>query len=187
MLKAALAGLVLSVSGLANAGLMFDFYWTGDTSEDSTIVSTADSTLMAMGTIEIDAAFGSTFDFSDILFTNISVTGDSIQDFIFTSWSSIGGTIAADGMSASFNASGNPYSYISNFYGCYYGGCGGDFSILVIDQDGGGSSRQVFYVNAEDALASMKMTRTEVPEPSTLAIFALGVIGVASLRFKKQS
>ena len=28
---------------------------------------------------------------------------------------------------------------------------------------------------------------TEVPEPSTLAIFALGMIGLASRRFKKQS
>ena len=29
--------------------------------------------------------------------------------------------------------------------------------------------------------------RTEVPEPTTLAIFALGMIGLASRRFKKQS
>jgi hypothetical protein len=28
---------------------------------------------------------------------------------------------------------------------------------------------------------------SEVPEPSTLAIFALGIIGLASRRFKKQS
>lgn len=27
---------------------------------------------------------------------------------------------------------------------------------------------------------------TEVPEPSTLAIFALGIMGLASRRFKKQ-
>jgi hypothetical protein len=30
-------------------------------------------------------------------------------------------------------------------------------------------------------------TITDVPEPSTLAIFALGLIGLASHRFKKQS
>jgi hypothetical protein len=29
--------------------------------------------------------------------------------------------------------------------------------------------------------------KAEVPEPSTLAIFALGMIGLASRRFKKQS
>ena len=29
--------------------------------------------------------------------------------------------------------------------------------------------------------------QTQVPEPSTLAIFALGMIGLASRRFKKQS
>ncbi|MFT5636071.1 MAG: hypothetical protein ACI89T_001528 [Cognaticolwellia sp.] len=34
---------------------------------------------------------------------------------------------------------------------------------------------------------SLKVVPTSVPEPSTLAIFALGMIGLASRRFKKQS
>jgi len=34
---------------------------------------------------------------------------------------------------------------------------------------------------------SVKLESNEVPEPSTLAIFALGMIGLASRRFKKQS
>jgi len=36
-------------------------------------------------------------------------------------------------------------------------------------------------------IASIDYTKSEVPEPSTLAIFALGMIGLASRRFKKQS
>jgi len=32
-----------------------------------------------------------------------------------------------------------------------------------------------------------RASATNVPEPSTLAIFALGMIGLASRRFKKQS
>ncbi|WP_259368508.1 MULTISPECIES: PEP-CTERM sorting domain-containing protein [unclassified Colwellia] len=34
---------------------------------------------------------------------------------------------------------------------------------------------------------TLDIPRTDVPEPSTLAIFALGMIGLASRRFKKQS
>lgn len=34
---------------------------------------------------------------------------------------------------------------------------------------------------------SFNVTTTDVPEPSTLAIFALGIMGLASRRFKKQS
>jgi len=40
-------------------------------------------------------------------------------------------------------------------------------------------------IGYDDILFASK--RTEVPEPSTLAIFALGMIGLASRRFKKQS
>jgi hypothetical protein len=36
-------------------------------------------------------------------------------------------------------------------------------------------------------LATFRMSSIDVPEPSTLAIFALGMIGLASRRFKKQS
>ena len=41
--------------------------------------------------------------------------------------------------------------------------------------------------NNQDVYFSVAITATDVPEPSTLAIFALGMLGLASRRFKKQS
>jgi len=42
-------------------------------------------------------------------------------------------------------------------------------------------------VSVETRLTFSRITTNEVPEPSTLAIFALGMIGLVSRRFKKQS
>jgi hypothetical protein len=44
-------------------------------------------------------------------------------------------------------------------------------------------TKQVMY----PGYGSLLLRATDVPEPSTLAIFALGMIGLASRRFKKQS
>jgi hypothetical protein len=41
--------------------------------------------------------------------------------------------------------------------------------------------------NPEFSLDNLNVSTIDVPEPSTLAIFALGMIGLASRRFKKQS
>jgi hypothetical protein len=46
---------------------------------------------------------------------------------------------------------------------------------------------QVYNTALDAAGIQASMSITEVPEPSTLAIFALGMIGLASRRFKKQS
>jgi len=59
---------------------------------------------------------------------------------------------------------------------------------------GGSSSTYTVLPTGEYALTLITSdgsiigrTATDVPEPSTLAIFALGMIGLASRRFKKQS
>jgi hypothetical protein len=70
------------------------------------------------------------------------------------------------------NISGDSRGYLS-FWGSqtgYGGGC--------CDAGGG---------NPKWGLAFKVETVSNVPEPSTLAIFALGMIGLASRRFKKQS
>ncbi|MEO0819047.1 MAG: hypothetical protein AAF074_01350 [Pseudomonadota bacterium] len=111
--------------------IVFDFFWTGDPLADPTIVSSSDPTLRAVGTVEIDALPGASFSLGDILSTSIAVSGDSIIDFTFTEWTSAGGTIAADGMSASFNAAGNPFVFgADGSFGCSFFECGngpGDF------------------------------------------------------------
>lgn len=43
------------------------------------------------------------------------------------------------------------------------------------------------YEQAQHPYYSTLLVRSSVPEPSTLAIFALGMIGLASRRFKKKS
>ena len=52
-----------------------------------------------------------------------------------------------------------------------------DFGFVV---GGGGHSLSVSNV-------ALTVTSTNVPEPSTLAIFAFAMIGLASRKFKKQS
>lgn len=171
--------LFLLVSAQANAGLIFDFYWTGDMSEDANITSSFDNSLRAYGTIEIDAAAGSTFSFSDVVATNIFVTGDSITDFFVTGWSSIGGVISLDGLSASLSSSGNPYSIVSNnFFGCYWVGCGGSNpeNGLWAGQD---SNQTVEYNSAASALAAYRITAgvAQVPEPAAVFLLLAGLVG----------
>ncbi len=65
---------------------------------------------------------------------------------------------------------------------------------ITLDDYLSGSFNKLMFINDCDkdactpANVSFKnMTISKVPEPSTLAIFALGMIGFASRRFKKQS
>jgi hypothetical protein len=59
-----------------------------------------------------------------------------------------------------------------------------NFSGTAYSIDFGGTFNSVAFDNLTFGSAN---PGTEVPEPSTLAIFALGMIGLASRRFKKQS
>ena len=52
-----------------------------------------------------------------------------------------------------------------------------DFGFVV----GGGGGHKLYVTNV-----ALTVTNTKVPEPTTLAIFALGLIGLASRRLKKQ-
>ncbi|MDO6446112.1 PEP-CTERM sorting domain-containing protein [Colwellia sp. 1_MG-2023] len=109
---------------------------------------------------------------------NTIVNGTAFSDLIdswneeFTiNYTTVGsyGLVANYGL---FGARSDNNNIFSNYYPTVYG-AGGDASQI------GASYMLVRDVN--------KDVNVNVPEPSTLAIFALGIIGLASRRFKQQS
>ena len=176
----------LLVSTQANAGLMFDFYWTGDMSEDSSITATFDNTLRASGTIEINAVAGSTFSLADVVSTNIFVTGDTITDFLVTSWNSIGGTISLDGLNVSLTSAGNTFSIDSgNYFGCYWVGCGGGPNPDNGLWAGQNSSQWIEYDTEANVLAAYRITAASIPEPASIFLILAGLAGLGFNRRRK--
>lgn len=175
---------LLFASAAAEATL-FGFSWHGDPARDASIVSSTDATLRAFGTIEIDALPGATFTLADVLATNIAVSGDSIVDFVFTHWDSLGGTISADGRSAHFTADGNPFSAGSRatFFGCRSPACDFSFAIDVTRRDPNIALAQVVYGSASAALASFELRAIGIAEPAGAPLLLLaGVLFASSAR-----
>lgn len=165
---------LLLIGGVAHASL-FEFNWHGDPARNPRIVSSTDPTLRAIGTIEIDAAPGSLFDLDDIVATTISVTGDTIADFIFTDWVSAGGAISPDGSEALFTSEGNPFSAttLDTFFGCRSPGCEFNFAIDVTRIFPNTPLAQVVYGSASDAIAAFRMRAITVAEPGINVIYPL--------------
>lgn len=162
ILKAAVVGLVLSVSGFANAGLIYVGSYVvtdGDTWPSNPDVYSA----IEAAEVVFGAAVG-----GDYL---ISINGDDINDISLTAWYAVIGT----GPSI-FDQN---YSLDTNLDG--YGGsgweAGDDVSAYVNDG---------FFSDLEGINYVFFETDAQIPEPSTLAIFGLALMGLASRRFKKQ-
>ncbi len=198
ILKAAVAGLVLLVSSFSNAGLLYD----------------AGTPASGSGFCDAEGCSGSTEwwvldDFtssSDWLITGFeffSVSGSNLN-YISTSWEIISsddpfGAALYSGSNVA-NVSGNSYLLsglnIALSAGDYFLAHHHDYSVeYATAAMVTGNSGSFFHTDK----ASFEVTRTGelaqkiygnvavVPEPTTLAIFALGVIGLASRRVKKES
>lgn len=206
MLKAAIAGLALSVSGFANAGLISDVIGNGsianaldidgsfslganvdiansESSPWASIVSGAESaarydyysfTAMAgmNGVFDIDYGLnsGGSFDAELVLFDFFGAVLAQNDDSSITNGA--GGSV--DGydsfLSHDFTANG---TYIIGV--CQYS-CGG--------QQGGMTGDLIPAAGTYELQVSIE--NHDIPEPSTLAIFALSIMGLAARRFNKQ-
>lgn len=181
-LKAASAGLVLSTSGFANAGLInIDFSSLTQGAQHANFggvkfsliggVDSSGSPYVTNGTIHnsnnnwyptaqiLQFSFANVAE--DIVF-NVNNYGSGNGSF-WTAFNSDNVAIESD----SFSSGGGLFSLTST-----------DVSYLQFNNNRASSSWN-FGVSSFSAV--------EVPEPSTFAIFALGMLGLASSRLKKQS
>ena len=226
MIKAALAGLVLAVSGIANAGLITekwsgtinfsnvptlavgstlewtviydntatysDSYYDGvdDTSftDDDILYSRSDNVLFkgAVSTFQSNAIyeFGNVFDVMELFI--LQQSGYLTPNNTNTRWT------IGDGVSQDYLYSGNNHEFTMGINPYNY-----TYTPAIIDPDY--ARFNIFYqetlptgiVNPRQAFLELSNltlhTVASVPGPSTLAIFALGLMGLASRRFKKQS
>jgi len=172
MLKAALAGLVLSVSGIANAGLIYnvdsgwqDFTWEG-----------------GVGTTSDQGGF--TFELATeglLTVVDAFAFGDEFEIWLNGSFNSVTSDVA---LYAPINVGGDADLAISSdFSQGTVALAAGSYSVdFKLFQNGVAS---VDGPPFDGGKAFFKVETTSVPEPSTLAIFALGVLGLASRRVKK--
>jgi len=202
MLKAAVAGLVLSVSGFANAGMItaLDFenvnssWTTGSWNLGWEFSLSSDINVTELGILDIDGD-GFSGDYQVGIFDDL---GALLASTTINSGSSLSSDNFRYGtISQLFLSSGNNYK-ISAFVGnelytdnfsvssfllapelTFVNSWYTDSSSFANPTTSGGSSQFWFGAN-------FKYDVVNVPEPSTLAIFALGVLGLASRRFKKQ-
>ena len=202
-LKAAFTGLVLCICGVANAGLI--------TSGAGSAVSNVD----AFANFESTLALSGSYSENGIDFLNTGnmcgyagCTGHT--GFFSGTTPFVGNYIYKSGDMTILATSGNIFTGLELILGTGYsagsqtlnwstfiGGTlvgSGNTSVNIPSiygwSDMNGFDKLVFR-SASDYTAydsvKVQYKSTNVPEPSTLAIFALGMIGLASRRFKKQS
>ncbi len=208
MLKAALAGLILSISGFANAGLI--------TYDDRTVF---ENTLSSFNTQSFEglASAGSLFNttlpagltIGDVSYQSIGSSNYiAVVDPAFSLSLYDRGTGAVihspDGGYMRMMLPSDIFAIGADFSTIFRG-----FDVMSIEFSTGDTStvtagdpwtfkgfisdQEIQWVQFGGVSDYPLMdnftygTTVDVPEPSTLAIFALGMIGLASRRFKKQS
>jgi hypothetical protein len=179
MLKAAVVGLVLSVSGFANAGIIYNTELDENAYISIDGLDWAWANLVGGADLSIQAQYG----------WRIPTLAD---------WG--GSPLAIDFLSDTGNAtmvSGlHSFNYDPNSTFTGRGSCAaGWFSVNTTCNWGNGQGQVTnnsgWYAKPGQVSKShyeqlVVRESQQVPEPSTLAIFALGIMGLASRRFKKQ-
>ncbi|APE06508.1 hypothetical protein BM528_12635 [Alteromonas sp. RW2A1] len=203
-LKGLVVSFTLVVSGIANAGLIF----RDDVSNSAyTNGSWSFGTIFTVGSDDVYVTSLGAFDY-----LNDGFTSGSIQVGIFDELSgsllSSTNVLSSDNLVGSFRyssitelllksgstyrlvgVSGNDYydiSYSDTFNSAFtnisYGYCSSSTLTICASNSESDYGMASFEFNLESSNNS-----TDVPEPSTLAIFALGLMGLASRKIKKQA
>ena len=216
-LKTISLSLLLSAScfvNVANAGLITQLF---DTDADIINLTQADNTILGThGKVTELMAVTDVINFWDGIGgqghfnPSLSFLGNANETFvvnvtgfveILTDGMYTFGTNADDGLKLEIG--GNSVIYDDNMhsaqdrFGSLFLSAGMHSLDLVFWERRGGASLELFATSGQRSSfdSSFRLVgdtqngglATSVPEPSTLAIFALGVIGLASRRFKKQS
>jgi len=187
MLKAAVAGLILPIGGFANATLIDNDSYTTDTESGLDWIDWT----AASGVTQTDAL--AIFESGGWRVANQNDVYELLNNFFDTTLSSSSSTLISTGSLPDFTAKFTQFKGLfgSNNGSQVFGRIEG-FGLI------GAQSNYVFggYIpsyygsinntNTREGVALVRNT-IQVPEPATLAIFALGIIGLASRRFKKQA
>jgi hypothetical protein len=194
MLKAAVAGLVLSVSGFANAGLItFNPSGTSTVSQGTDLFwdmlsdNTSTSSLGAVGGFNLTGHEDFHFNTSTSDMVNIGTgTGGylfNLGEMIGSSsnWSNIADYVGTTDYSGIMNLGD------SGIFGLSFQLAGQThYGWVNISENSGTQSILGWGYESIAGQALAAGVTTSVPEPSTLAIFALGIMGLASRKFKKK-
>jgi hypothetical protein len=212
-LQAAVAGLILSVSSIANAGIIdIDFTIDGDTYSDPWTISNNSTDGVLLESFVFDLRPIATYCYDTGLVSgcrgstgpNFSpVSGDIETGFINAIVTNeVGGLDFNDFLQINFFdfGFGDTFSWSldvdSSASVSVYGNELIGSTVYAQMSDG-----NVYYGNLETIAGNSDASRFvishvsdkqlkdiihDVPEPSTLAIFALGIMGLATRRFKKQ-
>ncbi|MCH2077653.1 MAG: VPLPA-CTERM sorting domain-containing protein [Rhodobacteraceae bacterium] len=176
------AALAVLLSASSSTALTFDFSWTGDSTVDTNLTKADDKTASAVGTLDINVGAGESFDALDIT-ADITVSG-TFGSFSFTDVNFAAGTIAADGLSASFT----DFAFFETddllFFGCSSNAENCSlFDSANIIVEFGDSFFNFVYKSTADAQGSFKaVASAPVPLPAggLLLLAALG--GLAAVR-----
>lgn len=189
LLKGLVASLALIASGIANAGFI-DF----NLMPDGTFSGNGDFDVTTYGGPESDASLipiirnGYLCNSSDVLDTACDYPTERYIDFDFNNgmdWVNINVFWAGDSGSisiSSYDINGDllqTFGYLDGDASYTFDSTADIYS--VVTSNGYDSSNWWYGVN------SIEYVATEVPEPSTLAILALSIMGLASRKFKNQA
>lgn len=188
MLKAALLGLIMTVSGVSNAGLMYEFDLSSNTNSWGLTqgdISAAILTIEFADSVDFDDVrdndvLGLTFSSAGVseYFTEFQVFSGEM----FRSWS---GGVALEfdkSLGLSYQTLTKAVNGKSFYMAQAYTWSAWDFSHDIRNPD----TRETLFSAEADRRnpdgVTVFGTIASVPEPSTIAIFALGIIGLSSRR-----